>query len=213
MIKKNKWMLLITSIVILLPILAGLCLWSRLPNTIATHFGANNEPNGWSSKEFAVFGLPCIVLAIHWFAVLMTAADRKSKNINPVMMKLLLWICPSISLIVSTLTYTFALGAKPNIGLILILFFGVLFLILGNYLPKCRQNHSLGIRTRWTLASSENWQKTHRFAGWSMSIGGVLILASAFLQNPWIFFILLLLSIVTPAIYSYFYFRKQRKEK
>ena len=63
--KEHKGSILITSIIILLPILVGLFLWNKLPNEIATHFGANGEANGWSSKGFAVFGLPLFVLDCH----------------------------------------------------------------------------------------------------------------------------------------------------
>ena len=64
MLKANKRTLIVTSIVTILPVLIGLILWKRLPDTMATHFGADNAPNGFSSKAFAVFGLPCFLLAV-----------------------------------------------------------------------------------------------------------------------------------------------------
>ena len=60
MIKANKRLLWVTSLLILLPIAAGLALWPALPGQIAIHFGVNNEPDGWSGKPFAVVGLPCM---------------------------------------------------------------------------------------------------------------------------------------------------------
>ena len=64
MLKENKRTLIITSIVTILPILIGVFLWNRLPDVMATHFGINNEANGFSSKVFAVFGLPLLLLAL-----------------------------------------------------------------------------------------------------------------------------------------------------
>lgn len=55
MIKKYMKTLIATSLLCLTPIIAGVILWDRLPDTLATHFGADNTPNGWSSKRF----LPC----------------------------------------------------------------------------------------------------------------------------------------------------------
>ena len=52
MIRQHKKMILLTSIVTLLPIFIGLFLWKQLPDTVATHFGTDNQPNGYSSKEF-----------------------------------------------------------------------------------------------------------------------------------------------------------------
>ena len=213
MFKKHKRMILITSVVILLPILVGMLLWTDLPDTMATHFGVDNQPDGWNSKAFAVFGLPCIVLAIHWIAVLATCFDPKSKNIHEKMMNCLLWICPSVSLVLSAVTYSVALGAKPDVGFIIMLLFGVLFILLGNYLPKCRQNHSLGIRTPWTLRSEKNWSKTHRVAGWSMSIGGVAILLTAFFRSPWLFFAIILIVLLLPFFCSFAYDRKQHHKE
>ena len=82
MIKKNLKTMIITSIIILAPIIVGLMLWDQLPAEMATHFGEDGQPNGWSSKSFTVFGLPLILLAVHWFCVAFTDADPKNKNIS-----------------------------------------------------------------------------------------------------------------------------------
>lgn len=210
MIKKHKKMLILTSIVILLPIFAGLILWNDLPDVIVTHFGAHNEPNGWSSKGFAVFGLPVIVLTIHWLAVTATVFDAKSKNIHHKMLSVLLWICPSISLVLSAVTYTYAMGIPVDVGFIVMLLLGVLYIVLGNYMPKCRQNRSLGMRVSWTLSDPGNWQKTHRVAGWALLSGGVMILATAYFRIPWLFFSILAVTLLVPVLYSYVYYRRHQ---
>ena len=100
MIKKNKWALLISSLLILLPMAAGGILWSRLPEQIPVHFGAQNEPNGWGNRAFVVFGMPLLMLVLHWFCVAVTAADPKRKNIGEKPMKLVFWIIPAMTLMV-----------------------------------------------------------------------------------------------------------------
>ena len=92
MIKANKNTLLITSIVTMLPVLAGVLLWNRLPDMMATHFGADNQADGLSSKAFAVFGIPLIGLVILWVAAFVTAHDPKKQHISPKMFSLVLWI-------------------------------------------------------------------------------------------------------------------------
>ena len=69
MLKKYKGTIILSSITTLLPVIAGMILWDRLPAEIATHFGANNQPDGYSSKAFAVFGLPLIMLGIHLICI------------------------------------------------------------------------------------------------------------------------------------------------
>ena len=66
MLKANRKTLIIASIVTILPVLIGIICWNRLPDVMATHFGMNNEANGFSSKAFAVFGLPLVLLAVLW---------------------------------------------------------------------------------------------------------------------------------------------------
>ena len=84
MIKQNKKLLLLTSVITLLPVFIGLFLWNQLPDSVATHFGLNNQPDGYSSKAFAVFGLPLILLAVHLVCVVATNIDPKSKDINKI---------------------------------------------------------------------------------------------------------------------------------
>lgn len=69
MIRQNKKLLLLTSVITLLPVFIGLFLWNQLPDSVATHFGLDNQPDGYSSKAFAVFGLPLILLAVHLVCV------------------------------------------------------------------------------------------------------------------------------------------------
>ena len=80
MIKKNLKVLIITSILTLLPVLAGIILWNQLPEQMPTHWNAVGEVDGWSSKPFAVFGLPLIMVAAQWLCVLATTTDPKRKN-------------------------------------------------------------------------------------------------------------------------------------
>ena len=208
MIKKHKWTLLVGSIVILLPILAGLLLWNRLPEQIPTHWGPTGEVDGWSSKGFAVIGLPAIVLALHWICVLATYLDPKNKNQNKKAMTLVLWICPVITVLLSTLTLGSALGWQPNVSMIMPVLMGILFMVIGNYLPKCTSNYTIGIKIPWTLNSEVNWNKTHRFAGWLWTVSGIAIMLSGIFGGFKIFLIVVFLMIFAPIIYSYILYRK-----
>ncbi len=80
--KSYKKTVIITTLITLLPILAGVILWSRLPDKIPMHWNFSGEADGWSGKSFAVFGFPCILAVIHLIAVLVTFNDPKRKNIR-----------------------------------------------------------------------------------------------------------------------------------
>ncbi len=210
MLKENRKTIILTSIVTLLPILAGLCLWKRLPDVMATHFGLNNEANGFSSKAFAVFGLPLILLAVHLFCAFVTSKDPRQGNINPKLFTLVLWICPVVSLFVAAVVYPFNLGLPMDMGLLTGVLLGALFLIVGNYMPKTRQNYTIGIKIPWTLADEDNWDRTHRLAGRLWVAGGILILLTTLtgIAGPAFMIAVMLIMIIVPCVYSYMISKK-----
>jgi uncharacterized membrane protein len=116
-----------------------------------------------------------------------------------------------LSLVLNSLTYAMALGYDLlNVGMLMSLLFGALFVVIGNYMPKCRQNQNLGIRIPWTLADEGNWNATHRLGGWVWMISGVVLLATAFLGIFWILISVLLIAVIVPTVYSYVYYRKHK---
>lgn len=208
MIKKNLKVLIITSLVILLPILAGVILWNQLPEQIPTHWNSVGEIDGWSSKPFAVFGLPLIMLTAQWLCVLGTGADPKKGNHSDKIVHLVLWIIPVINILLSVITYAVALGKEVRVEVIMPVFIGLVLAIVGNYLPKCKQNYTIGIKIPWTLNSEENWNKTHRFAGWLWTICGLVIMLTGFLGGFEFFLGIVLVMVFAPFIYSYLLHRK-----
>lgn len=211
MIKKNLRMLIITSIVTLIPILVGMLLWNMLPDKIATHWNAQGIADGFSSKPFTVFALPAFLLAVHWVCFIITCADPKNKDIDGKPLALVLWICPVISLIVSSIMYSTAMGSPVSVEIIMPLLLGVMFVFIGNYMPKCKQNYTIGIKVPWTLEDEDNWNKTHRFAGIVWVIGGIIIMATAFLGSVMVMLPITLIMAFAPMIYSYCYYKKNKK--
>jgi uncharacterized membrane protein len=205
MLKTHKRTLIITSIVILLPIIIGLVLWDRLPDVMATHFGADNEPNGFSSKPFAVFGLPLFLLAVHWLCVLFISVDPRRKNISPKLFSLILWMIPAISLFTAIPVYAVNLGHKLDITFFMMLFMGVLFTLIGNYLPKTRHNYTIGIRLPWTLDNEENWNRTHRLAGHIWMVCGILMIIftlTGLIRAEWLIGVFIVTAWI-PCVYSF----------
>ena len=208
MIKKNLKVLIIGSIVMLLPILAGIILWNRLPDPMPTHWNAAGEIDGWSNKPFAVFGLPLIMLAAQWLCVVGTSADPKKQNHSEKILHLIFWIIPALSVVLCAVTYAAALGVDVPIEVVMPVLIGLIFAIIGNYLPKCKQSYTVGIKIPWTLNSEENWNRTHRFAGWLWTFCGIAIMLTGLLGGFWIFFGVTLLMVLAPVLYSYLLFCK-----
>ena len=211
MMKRNKWKLLASSIVILLPILAGLLMWNRLPSELATHWSFSGAENGWSSRNFAVFAMPLSMLAGHWICIAVTALDPKNKNQTRKAMGLIFWIFPFISLFASAMVYANAFGVDFGRDTIFTVALGLMFVVIGNLLPKCKRNYTMGIKVKWTIESDANWNATHRFGGKVWVAGGLILMLCGFLPRTVIhyvsFSILIILAII-PSVYSYVYHRK-----
>ncbi|GAF25302.1 predicted integral membrane protein [Moorella thermoacetica Y72] len=109
-------------------------------------------------------------------------------------------------------TLVVALGGPANlVGRVVPLAIGLLFILIGNYLPQARLNYFFGIRTPWTLANEEVWRRTHRFSGYAFILAGFMFIVAAFLPPPANF----ILGMAGPAIagvsttvYSYLAFRR-----
>ncbi|MBQ2651559.1 MAG: SdpI family protein [Clostridia bacterium] len=214
MFKPHKKKLLFSSLLILLPILIGLLMWNDLPAAMTTHWGADGTPDGQSGKVFSVFGLPLILLAAHWFCLWFTLRDPKNQNQTTKAIGMFFWIMPVVSLFSTGLVYTTALTGSFNFVSYTPALLGLMFVVIGNYLPKCRQNRTLGIKLPWTFHTEENWNRTHRFGGMVWVIGGLLMIFAVFLP-PVIGITVSMLAILAlcliPILYSYLLYRRQVK--
>ena len=214
MIKKNKWNLLFSSIVILLPIVFGLIFWKELPEEMTTHWGTNGQANGWMTKGATIFVLPAILLAFHWFCFWASCKLPGGNDQNPKLLGIVLWIIPIISLTANGTIYAVAFGKEINPVFFVFPLLGILFIVIGNYLPKCKRNIAAGIKIKWALQNEENWYATHRFGGKVYVIGGFFLLGCMFLPTVIALCaggIALVALVLIPIIYSYTYYKKQVK--
>ena len=210
---KNKFTIIITSVIVLIPMLVGVAFWDVLPEQVAIHWGASGEPDRWCAKAFAVYAVPLIMLALHWACLFATRFDKKNRNQNPKMMNITYWLVPAVSWVANGLTYADALGKDIDVIRLLPIIIGVLFLLIGNYLPKCTPNRTVGIRIKWTLADEENWNATHRFGGKVWFIGAIVILASSLLPakiSVCVMIAATLAMALAPIIYSYCFYKKKK---
>ena len=214
-VKKYKTTIIVTTLITLLPIVFGLIIWKKLPEQIATHWGADGQADGYSGKAFAVFGMPCILAALQLFVSFITLNDPKRRNIHKKPLTLVLWIIPVMSVLMNCMTYAVALGMKVDVGIIVSILIGLLFIILGNYMPKLQQNYTVGIRIPWTLNSTENWNRTHRLGGKMFILGGFLLIITGFLGSVTGDFgalaaviAIALICTGVPAVYSFWLFKR-----
>ena len=215
MILKNKKLLIVTSLLTLLPIPVGLALWSRFPETMAIHWGITGEADGYASPGFAVFALPLLMLAFHWLCIFLTARDKGNQGKNQKMFRIVLWTIPIISNLSLLGLYAFALDIEFSPVVWTVVPMGLLFALIGNYLPKTRMNSTMGIKVPWAYSSEANWNATHRFAGKVWVIGGILVALCGLLPHGWAVSAMIVFMValcIIPIVYSYRFYKKEKAE-
>lgn len=179
---KNKNLRILNYMIAATVLFAVACLYHRLPDQIPTNWNINGIP-GYSSRKtiWLISGM------LPLFAVLfdvMPHMDPRQDNYQK-FDRFYDGFCVGIQLFLAIVTgiilrESFFPG-RLHISRIIFLLLSVMFLLIGNYMPKIQSNFYMGIKTPWTLSSDEVWRKTHRLGG-KLYVGcGILTMLSAFL--------------------------------
>lgn len=183
MIKKNMPLIILTSLITLLPAL------------------------------LMKSGLPFILVVVHLVCIYATGKDKGNQDQNPKVFRMVLWICPIMALYIAGVNYLVLSGKYAGMEILTTGLIGLIFIIVGNYLPKCKKNSTIGIRVPWTFSSEENWNKTHRFGGKVFVICGLVMMSSIFIPGKMGEIVLvgsMIVMILMPIIYSYLFYRKEK---
>lgn len=203
MILKNKKLLIITSLLILLPIPVGFLLRGQFPPEFLADFHST------------IWMPPLCLLAGHWLCIALTAVDPGNKNRNRKPLTLVLWIIPLMSNLTCGILYGLLLGVEFSPFSWMTVAFGVMFAMIGNYMPKVKMNSTMGIKVAWAYSSEENWAATHRFAGKIWVIGGIAMVLGGFLPESAaiaVMIVALILLCAVPVWYSYRYYQREKAE-
>lgn len=187
---KNNMQRVIGNLVILTPVIVGLALYQQLPNRVAIHFNVEEQANGFMNRNLAIVVLPFIALAIY------NLLFSYFKQITISFLKeFMLWLIPISAVIIQGLVLTVAMGGHVQVRLTVIWLVALIFLVIGNYLPK-----SIGLATKNHNQSSKS---VVRKLGYLM-IGISLALLISLCFNPYTtimvlgIFIVLILSVIIP---------------
>ena len=132
--------LVITTLVCLLPLLFSALVYADLPDQVAIHFNAAGEPDNYAPKAFAAFGLPLLLTLLNVVMQIGLKADPK-RDPKERIYHISRWLIAPLNLFLSPLTLLIAMGKPIEVERVVPMGFSILFLIIGNYLPKCKQNY------------------------------------------------------------------------
>jgi len=192
----------------------ALVVFRRLPTEIPTHWNLDGEVDGWGPRFPAAFLAPAVATGVWLLVRFQAGIDPRRDEVerSTPTRRLLAEILVAFMAVVEVLTLGIALGWPLDMGEAMWPLLGLLFVALGNYLPRVRPNWYLGVRTPWTLASDAVWRDTHRLAGWAFVAAGVLTAAAMFLPvhaRPYVGMAALLLAAGVPLVYSFVRWRRE----
>lgn len=168
-------------------VVGHLAVLPSLPAQIPVHWGADGAVNGWGpSWTVAALGfLPLVLLATFWLVPRIDpkgAAYAKSGRFYlGFVIAFTVFMCGMTWL--SELTVWGVVPQVGAVGTIVTTAVGLLFIGIGNYLPRVRQNYTMGVKTPWALADPENWRRTQRFGGKCFVVMGAGFIAFGFMAS------------------------------
>jgi len=143
--------------------------WVVLPADarVPIHWGAEGGPDGWADKTVGLLLPPAIAAAVATLFALIPRFEPRRANLERSGTSYrAIWLGVLVLLAgVHVVAVGVALGASLDVSRLVIAGVGILFVVIGNYLPKVRPNYLMGIRAPWTLSSDLAWTRTHRLGG------------------------------------------------
>ena len=209
----DKKQLALSTIVCLLPIVMYLLVYDRLPEQMVQQWGAGGTPNWTMARPFAIVVVPVFLAIIHVIVVLALNSKHSVQKNPPKFRVLMSWFVPVTSIFTNLLVLFANIDESFDVGTAVLVFVGVVFIVMGNYLPKLRQNYVAGIRTPWTLKNADNWYKTHRLGGKVFVFAGVIFILTVVLPlsaNGFVIAVVFtaLVAAIVPIAYSYVIYKK-----
>lgn len=207
----KRW---IGPVLIVLMVAFAVAVYGRLPEQVPTHFELSGEPDDWMDRFPGAFLLPAIAAGIYLLLFALRRIDPRRAHYARFedTYWVILNVLALMLAVMQGLSLGLALGWPIDMGRAITVTMGLLFVGLGNYLPRIRSNWWIGIRTPWTLESEAVWRETHRVGGWTFVAAGlVLVVAGVFLPagpREWVSGIALAVGVAVPLVYSYLAYRR-----
>ena len=197
------------------PFLMILAVYNKLPAEVPMHWNIHGEIDRYGSRNelFLIAGIN-VFLGVFMSAV--AKIDPKQKNYTKFRETydwMVIWTLGFMTVLMGVVLMETMEPGTINISKVACMMVGVLFIVLGNMMPKVKQNFFTGVKTPWALSSEVVWNKTQRLGGKSMVLGGVLILLSGFLSNgkAAVFLIILIAILISilPMVMSYIWYKQE----
>ena len=207
-----KYLLMAAPFLMILPV------YSKLPAEVPMHWNVHGEIDRYGSRN-ELFLIAGINVFLGVFMSAMAKIDPKQKNytrFRETYEWMIIWTLGFMTVLMGVVLVETMQPGTLNISKVVCAMVGILFVVLGNMMPKVKQNFFTGVKTPWALSSDAVWNKTQRLGGKCLVLGGILIMGSALLSSgeAAVFMIILVAVLVTvaPLVMSYIWYRKEMEK-
>lgn len=213
----NKKSFIIFSVfIIFFTIFFSVYNYENLPETIASHWDEQGNPNGYSSKLNGLIILPIIIIFIFLMGIFIPIISPNKESILKFKKEYYNFMAIILIFLFFTQIYTIYVNLGYNLSIIKL--FSFMFFIIFYYsailISKAKQNYFIGIRTPWTLKNKKVWNKTHKIGSVLFKISSLICLIGLFYENLfiWVILIPIISSSIFLYIYSYIIYNKIKKD-
>ena len=129
--------------------------------------GITSIKDKWTNMFFIVAYFVHVIIIFY---------DKKNRQQSRNVIGMTIWLIPIMTLLYNGMARLTHIGAETEDLFLALIYYGtsLLFIVIGNYLPKIKQNNTIGIRIVCTLQDEENWNATHSFSGRIWGTSGIL---------------------------------------
>ncbi len=217
----NRILNKIVWLIILIPLAYLGIIWKKLQEKVPMHFGVNGEPDRFGDKTELLTAVCIICVASGLIFLLLKniyridpkryAAENKDR-----LLRIGFAVTVFMSAISCMMIYSGIKGASAFNVSIILSSVGLLFAIIGNYLPNLKPNYFAGLRLPWTLENPDNWKRTHALAGKLWFVGGLALAVICLLLPGKIalitFFSVMMIITIIPCVYSFNIYKNRKKK-
>lgn len=172
-------------ILMFLPLAVALIVLPYLPDKIPAHYGFDNQVTRWGSKYEALL-YPAATIVMGCFLLGMAKLAEKQEEHGENNKKAIILTGILVLILFNAMNGYFLYtdfnkvenlsSVSLDLNQLVFGILGVLMIVTGNIMPKCRRNSIVGLRTHWSMKNEITWKKCQRMGGISFIIGGIFII-------------------------------------
>lgn len=196
-----------------LPAVMVAAVYGRLPRQVPIQWGFDGVVNTWGDKSvYWIIALVCLLMAAMFQFLPFVDPKRRSYVVFQkyydgfaLLMELVMVLATAMTLVECIRPGAVSISRAVTVAI------SALFVFLGNMMGKIKHNYFMGIKTPWTLADPDVWNRTHRFTGRLWFLVGVVTIPCALLLPERIFALVfgvgMAVSTVAGILMSYIWYR------